>query len=228
MLTTIIITAYNEEATIRQVIEAVGELPLDKQIVVVENGSTDGTRALLRKLAGTHAIQVVYNDVNIGKGHGVRLGLRHAKGEIIAFQDADVELDPQDLVPLVRAVESGEADVAFGSRFLQQDQHFSLLYYYGNVFLSRVAGVLLGRRLSDVETCYKVFRRDLIAIEELESDRFDLDIEIAFKLLRGRPQLKYLELPIRFRPRNSQQGKKIKMRDGFQALSAMFKYRRPA
>jgi len=225
MLTSVIICAYNEGVTVEAAIKDVCALPIEKEVLVVENGSTDNTRAILEDLAGRLPFKIVCNDRNIGKGHGVRLGLRQAKGQIITFHDADNELDAKDLIPLVELIIKGETDVAFGSRFLQDKKHAYFLNLQANLLISRMASLALKRKISDVETCYKVFRRELLDLDKLTSTGFDLDIEISFRLLMGKPKVRYRELPIVFKPRKYDEGKKIRVTDGIIALYRTIMYR---
>ena len=155
-----------------------------------------------------------------GQGHGVRLGLQRASGDIIAFQDADLELDPQDLVPLVGLIVEGKADVAFGKRFGGHNRLRPNATVVANHCLSFLASLLLWRRVRDIETCYKVFKGELLSFDRLKSDRFEIDIEVAFSLL-SQPQVRYVEWPIRYQPRKYGEGKKIRIKDGVQAIWIM-------
>ncbi|EKD93859.1 MAG: glycosyl transferase family protein [uncultured bacterium] len=225
MLTSIIIPAYNEQETIFKAVEATRSINLEKEIIVVENGSTDRTSEILRGIQSAWPeIKVVFNPMNAGKGHGVRLGMKEAKGEIITFQDADLELDPCELIPLIDLIKSGKADVVFGSRFRKWNCFRFNRYFFGNIFLSAIAGLLLGRVMTDVETCYKVFRSDLIDKAHLRSTGFEIEIEVAFKLLARRRNVRYVEVPISYYPRSHRQGKKIRVGDGFLALGNMIRY----
>ncbi len=225
MLTSIIICAYNEEGTIKDIIERTNQIPIEKELIVVENGTLDKSRIIIDDLAKKLNFKVVYVDVNVGKGHGLRSGLKEAKGDIIAFQDADLELNPDEIVPLVEMIKNDQADVVFGSRFLDKKKtHIYRHYYYGNIFLTKVADLFLRRGITDIETCYKVFKRKLIDLNNLTSIRFEIEIELAFRLLKSKPLVRYKELPIQFTPRTTFEGKKIRWIDGLIALKKILQY----
>jgi len=222
-LLSVIIPVYNEQTTIAEVIQKVSavELPIEKEIIVVDDGSTDGTIDALRlskeKLSSTYTAPV-----NAGKGAAVRIGLSLAKGDIIVIQDADLELDPDELHRLIRPIMDGETSVVYGSRFLQPNS-VPPLRYIANYFLTRVTNLLFGTMLTDMETAYKVLTREVVSQLDLMANRFDIEPEITAQIaLRGH---KIVEVPISYRPRTSLEGKKIKWQDGVKALWTLVKYR---
>jgi glycosyltransferase involved in cell wall biosynthesis len=225
-LLSIIVPVYNEATTVRLVIDRLREvpLPLDREIIVVDDGSTDGTGEVLRALEGTDpALVIVRAAKNGGKGAAVRLGLTRARGTIIAIQDADLELDPAELAVLVQPVLDGRARVVYGSRFLNGRPDAPFATIAGNRFLTTVTNVLYGASLTDMETCYKILAADLARSLDLRSNSFDLEPEITGKLLRRGTRI--LELPIHFAPRSKAEGKKIRWRDGVTALGVLLRER---
>ena len=225
-LLTIVVPVYNEAQTVRQVIDRLLQipLPLPREIIVVNDGSTDGT---LQVLDGVPAVEdvlsIVHAAANGGKGSAVRIGLGHARGTIIAIQDADLELDPVQLGDLVGPILRDEAEVVYGSRFLAGRSSGPWLSAAANRALTALTNLLFGGRLTDMETCYKVMRSDVARSLQLESNRFDIEPEITAKLLRQRRRI--VELPVKFDSRSRASGKKIGWRDGVQAIAVLLKYR---
>jgi glycosyltransferase involved in cell wall biosynthesis len=219
----IVIPVYNEAATVGALIDRVRELDIDKELLVVNDGSTDGTREALRRFEGQPRITVHHSPVNLGKGASVRIGFSLAQGDIVTIQDADLELDPSEFLRLIEPIESGQADVVFGSRFLEPpppDQRGSFAFYAANRGLSMLASALFGQRLTDIETCYKLMRREVLTKLNLKAARFELEPEITAQLCkRG---FKILEMPIGYKPRSSAEGKKLSWRDGFGAVYKLF------
>jgi len=215
----IVIPVYNEAATVGALIDRVRELPVEKELLVVNDGSSDGTREALRRFEGQPGITVHHSPVNLGKGASVRIGFSLAQGDIVTIQDADLELDPSEFLKLMAPIERGEADVVFGSRFLQPPppgQRGNLAFYAANRGLSVFASVLFGQKLTDIETCYKLMRREVLEKLNLKAARFELEPEITAQLCkRG---FRILEMPIGYRPRTSAEGKKLSWRDGFGAV----------
>ena len=225
-LCSIIVPVYNEANTVRQVIERLLDisLPVAREVVVVDDGSTDGTRQVLDGLDGSvRELKVVYAPRNTGKGSAMRLGIQHATGSIIAIQDADLELDPAQLAGLIEPILRGQADVVYGSRFLAGRPAAPLLTIVANRVLTGVTNLLYGSSLTDMETCYKIMRADVANALQLESDRFDIEPEITAKVLRRGHRI--LELPVFFQPRPRSEGKKIRWWDGVRALIVLVKYR---
>ena len=219
---------YNERATIAEIVQRVlqadiGEL--EKELVIVDDGSTDGTRAILPELAGqAHEIRVILHEVNQGKGAAIRTGLQHVTGHFVVIQDADLEYDPREYRVLLQPILEGKADVVYGSRFLGAHRAFNYFHMLGNKFLTLITNVLYNTILTDMETCYKMFRADVFAGIKLRANRFDFEPEITAKILKRGYHL--YEVPISYNGRDIEEGKKISAwRDGLPALWALVKYR---
>ena len=228
MKASIIIPVFNEERTIGEVIDRViaADLgALDKEIVVADDGSTDQTCAIAEARARLHPewICVVRAPTNAGKGTAVRMGLARATGDIFVIQDADLELDPADLPLVLGPIVAGNSNVVYGSRFLQRVAYVPAATRLANGFLSLLTNLLFGSHLSDMETAYKAFRREALHGVVLESNGFEIEPEITAKFLRrGIP---IFEVPIRYAPRTTGQGKKIHWFDGLKAIWALVRYR---
>jgi glycosyltransferase involved in cell wall biosynthesis len=225
-LISIIVPVYNEARTVRQVIERLLQIPLPapREIIVVNDGSTDGTREVLDSIAPVDGVlSIVHASVNGGKGSALRIGFSRARGTIVAIQDADLELDPVQLASLVQPILDGDADVVYGSRFLNGRPPGPWLSVAANRGLTWFTNVLFRGRLTDMETCYKIMAAPVARSLELESNRFDIEPEITAKLLRQRRRI--VERPVKFDPRNRASGKKIGWRDGVHAIAVLLKYR---
>jgi glycosyltransferase involved in cell wall biosynthesis len=225
-LISIIVPVFNEAGTVRQVIDRLLEIPLPapREIIVVNDGSTDGTERVLNGIAPVAGmLSVVHAAANGGKGSAIRIGLEHARGTIIAIQDADLELDPVQLGKLVQPILDGEAEVVYGSRFLTKRPSGPWLSIAANRALTWMTNLLFGGRLTDMETCYKIMATPVARSLKLESNRFDIEPEITAKLLRQRRRI--VERPVTFDPRSRSSGKKIGWRDGFPAIAVLLKYR---
>jgi glycosyltransferase involved in cell wall biosynthesis len=222
----IVVPVCNERATIAAVVDRLLaiDLPVPREIIIVNDGSSDGTRAILDELAARHpALVILHTDVNCGKGHAVRQGFARAGGTIIAIQDADLELDPSQLATLVAPILRGESKVVYGSRFLDGRNAVPFLVGAANRVLTTLTNVLFGSRLTDMETCYKVMRTEVVRSLSLRMDRFEIEPEITTQLLlRGHT---IVELPISFSPRSRAQGKKIGWRDGVSAVATLIRLR---
>jgi glycosyltransferase involved in cell wall biosynthesis len=199
------------------------ELPAPREILVVNDGSTDGTREVLDRLTERPELRIIHAERNGGKGSAIRIGFAEATGTIVAIQDADLELDPAQLADLVKPILDRRTRVVYGSRFLAGRPDAPWLSIAANQTLTAVTNLLFGGRLTDMETCYKVMAADIARSLNLESNRFDIEPEITAKLLRAGHAI--LELPIRFEPRSRAQGKKIGWRDGVRAIQVLLKYR---
>ena len=224
-LISIVVPVYNEARTVASVIERLIaiELPAAREILVVNDGSTDGTREVLDRISQRPELRIIHAEKNGGKGSAIRIGFAKASGTIVAIQDADLELDPAQLAELVTPILEGRTRVVYGSRFLAGRPEAPWLSIAANQVLTGATNVLFGGRLTDMETCYKVMAADLAKSLNLESNRFDIEPEITAKLLRSGHSI--LELPIRFEPRSRAQGKKIGWRDGVRAIQVLLKYR---
>jgi glycosyltransferase involved in cell wall biosynthesis len=226
---TILIPVFNEARTIRELLEQVDAAPaagLAKELIIVDDGSTDGTRDVLERLTGLQSPhRVLFHAQNMGKGAALRTALTYATGDIILIQDADLEYDPAEYPELVAPILAGRADVVYGSRLRggKPVRDFSLLYLWGNKFVTLVSNLLYGAALTDMETCYKVFRADVIKNIRIRSNRFDFEPEITAKVLRR--GYKIVELPISYYGRSQAEGKKLHWTDGVAALWTLFKYR---
>jgi glycosyltransferase involved in cell wall biosynthesis len=226
-LLSIIVPVYNEHATIGAVIDRLLtiDLPLDREIIVVNDGSTDGTRDELDRIApGRACVSVVHLPANRGKGHALRVGLARTRGTITAIQDADLELDPAQLKDLVQPVLEGQADAVYGSRFLAPSFSVPLATRLGNKTLTWLTNRLYGQSLTDMETCYKIIRGDIARSLDLTADRFDIEPEITVALL-GRGH-RIVERPVTFSPRSRAAGKKMRWRDGIEAVRMLWKHRK--
>jgi glycosyltransferase involved in cell wall biosynthesis len=223
MRLSVIIPVYNEAATIQEILKQVRAVNLAREIIVVDDGSTDGTRDLLKPEESQPGTIVLYHARNQGKGAAVRTGFDHATGDILLIQDADLEYDPRDYPMLVRPIEEGRVKVVYGSRFLGPRKAMMFWHMLGNKFLTLLTNVLYNTILSDMETCYKVFRADVIKGIPLRSRRFEFEPEITAKVLKRRHRI--FEVPISYYGREYDEGKKISWRDGPKAAWTLIKYR---
>jgi glycosyltransferase involved in cell wall biosynthesis len=219
---TVVIPVYNEKKTIRLIVERVQTVPVEKEIIVVDDCSTDGTRDILPQLQG-EGIKVLYHERNMGKGAALRTGFHQATGDFVIVQDADLEYDPQEYPKLLEPILQGRADVVYGSRFSGQNRNMMSLHRFGNQFLTLVTNLLYGTSITDMETCYKLFRTPVVKSIKIECNRFNFEPEITAKILKRK--LRVVEIPISYSGRKPSEGKKITWRDGFAALWALFKYR---
>jgi glycosyltransferase involved in cell wall biosynthesis len=219
----VVIPAYNERDTIVEIIRRVQAVGIHSEVIVVDDFSTDGTRQILLELEREPDIRICLHGYNRGKGAALRTGFQHCRGDVVAIQDADLEYDPADLPMLVEAIERGEADVVYGSRFLDNArQDPSCVHRLGNWLLTAASNLTTGQWLSDMETCYKVFRREVLQQIDIEQDRFGFEPEITAKVSR----LGYgiMEMPIRYNGRGYGEGKKIGLRDAANAFWCIAKY----
>ena len=222
----IIVPVFNEIKTLEEVIERLQEVSmcgLEKEIIIVDDYSTDGTRELIKDYEGMY--KVFYHDYNQGKGAAIRTGLSHVTGDIMVIQDADLEYDPADYDDLIKLIIEGKADVVYGSRLSggKPSRSFMFTHLLGNKLLTFITNLLYNTTLTDMETCYKAFRTDFIKGIEIKSDRFDFEPEITAKVLKRHPRL--YELPISYYGREYSEGKKITWKDGIHAVIALIKYR---
>jgi glycosyltransferase involved in cell wall biosynthesis len=220
-----LIPAYNEAGTIASVIERVQALPFEKQLIVIDDGSTDDTPAILERLGAEHANLVVISQPNRGKGAALRAGIERIDGDVVVIQDADLEYDPDDIPALIAPILEGVADVVYGSRLMGGRPQRAHLYWHrlGNQFLSALAGVLYNTTLSDIETGYKAFRVEVLRSLELREDDFAIEPEITGRVCKQ--NLRVYELPISYYGRTYAEGKKITWRDGFKAVRVLVRVR---
>jgi glycosyltransferase involved in cell wall biosynthesis len=219
----IVIPVYNEERTIQTLLARVAAIPLPKEIIVVDDASTDGTRELLGQYEAAHDVHVIFKPQNEGKGAALRTGFRRVTGDVVVVQDADLEYDPRDILPLVKPIVSGHADVVYGSRYLgEQPQDASRFHRLGNRLLTGASNLLTGLALTDMETCYKAFRRDVLRGFEIEQNRFGFEPEFTAKIARRKWRVS--EVPIRYAARSYAEGKKIGLRDLVSTLWCIVRY----
>lgn len=223
MKLSVVIPVYNEKETIREIYEAVKAVGLEKEIILVDDFSSDGTRSILKELVD-ETTQVFFHDRNLGKGAALRTGFAHAKGDIVIIQDADLEYDPQQYPKLIQPIIDGKADVVYGSRFVTGDYRRVLFFWHmlGNRFLTLLSNVLTNLNLSDMETCYKVFRREVLEKITIEENRFGFEPEITAKI--AKLNIRIYEVGISYSGRTYNEGKKIGWKDGVSALRCIFKY----
>jgi glycosyltransferase involved in cell wall biosynthesis len=224
MKLSVLVPVYNERFTIGEVVSRVRALGGDLEIIIVDDGSTDGTRDVLRAEIEPMVAKVVYQDRNRGKGAAIRTGVQHATGDVTVIQDADLEYDPRDLRDLLRPIEENKADVVYGSRFASGKERRVLFFWHsiGNRFLTLLSNCFTNLNLTDMETCYKMFRTDLLRRIHLDQDRFGFEPEITAKIARLRCRI--YEVGISYSGRDYAEGKKIGWKDGLAAVWCIVKY----
>ena len=219
----VVIPVYNERDTIVEIVRQVQAVGLHHEIVIVDDYSLDGTREILLELEKQEGIRVFMHGYNRGKGAALRTAFTEIEGDVVIIQDADLEYDPTDYPKLLAPIENGETEVVYGSRFLENaHQDPSRLHRFGNWFLTTYSNWITGQRLTDMETCYKVFRREVIAEMQFEQNRFGFEPEITAKI--SRQGHKIVEVPITYKSRGYEEGKKIGIRDGLNAMWCIGRY----
>lgn len=221
---------YNESKTIKEILKRVKSVDIEKEIIIVDDNSTDGTREILEAINnqqsisdGKDKVKVLFHERNRGKGAAIRTGLKEVTGDVVIIQDADLEYDPQEYLILIRPLLDGKAEVVYGSRFLHLKRITLFWHYVANKLLNFLANVLYGVHLTDIETCYKMLKADIIKGIDIKSDRFNFEPEITAKILkRG---YKIYEVPISYTSRNYSEGKKIGWKDAFSAFWTLLRYR---
>ncbi|MBD5545430.1 MAG: glycosyltransferase family 2 protein [Lachnospiraceae bacterium] len=222
---TIVIPCYNERENIITIVEKILETPIpQKEIIVVDDMSTDGTREILEQKVKPLVSKIVYHQQNGGKGAALKTGFAHAAGDIVIIQDADLEYDPMEYETVIAPILKGEADVVYGSRFLASKAKGYMTNRVANKFLTKLSNLFTHLKLTDMETCYKAFKRDIIQAVDIEEKRFGFEPEITAKISRMNIRIK--EVPISYYPRTMEEGKKIGFKDGLRAIYCIWKYRK--
>jgi glycosyltransferase involved in cell wall biosynthesis len=222
MRLSVIIPVYNERETIEEIVKKVQEVDIEKEIIIIDGASTDGTTEIVKGLSGENIIKL-YQSQSIGKGSAVRWGIEVAKGDIIIIQDADLEYCPEDYHRLIEPIERGEADVVYGSRILGRNRFSYIRYLLGGLLLTALSNILYGAGITDEPTCYKAFKADVIKGLNLKCKRFEFCPEVTAKVRKAGFAIK--EVPIRYYPRRIEEGKKISWKDGIEAIWTLIKYR---
>ncbi len=225
MKLSIVIPCYNEKETIRTIVNAVNAAPVeDKEIIIVDDFSKDGTREILETEIKPLVSKIIYHEYNQGKGAALRTGFKHATGDVVVVQDADLEYDPQELPLLLEPIANGKADVVFGSRFMGGAPHRVVYFWHmiGNKFLTLLSNMFTNLNVTDMETCYKMFRTDIIKNIQIEENRFGFEPEITAKV--AKLDVRIFEVGISYYGRTYDEGKKIGWKDGFRAIYAILKY----
>ncbi len=221
---TALVPVYNESATVEEIIRRLEQIPVVRQIIAVDDASTDDSRAIMQRIASSGRITACYHTTNRGKGAALRSALALATEPYIAFQDADLEYDPQDFTAMARAIEEFDAPVVYGSRFMGAQRTGMLwTHYLGNRGLTMLFNLLFAQRLTDMETCYKIFRTDILRLIGIDHDRFDVDPELTAKVVRAGYRIH--EVPVSYAGRPYLAGKKIRPRDALTAATTLWRYR---
>jgi glycosyltransferase involved in cell wall biosynthesis len=224
MKLSVIIPVYNEIKTVEKILERVRAVPVDKELLIVDDFSTDGTRELLKRYENLPDVRIFYHPHNKGKGSAIRTAVQEVHGDIVVIQDADLEYSPEEYPKLIDPILRGTADVVYGSRFYGCHRVFMVWHYFANKLLTFLTNILYDTMLTDMETCYKVFRAEIIKSMNLRSKRFDIEPEITAKVLKNRKNRVY-EMPITYDGRDYSEGKKIGAKDALPAVWALIKYR---
>ncbi|MBU0579765.1 MAG: glycosyltransferase family 2 protein [Candidatus Margulisbacteria bacterium] len=225
MKLSVLIPVYDEKPTIEIILQKIRAVPVEKELIMVDDFSKDGSREILKEIESRNEpdLKILYHDKNQGKGAAIRTGLKEVTGDYVLIQDADLEYDPNDYLDLIQALQKNKADVVYGSRFLGVCKNMSLSHYFGNKLLTFMANLLYGTKLTDIETCYKLWKKDLIKSIDFKANRFEFEPEITSKMLKK--NIKIIEVPIHYDAREFDQGKKISWKDGFSSLWTLIKYR---
>lgn len=218
----VIMPVYNEKENILKVIDLIKKVPVNKEIIVVDDGSSDGTGEILHELADDK-VKVYRHPINIGKGAAIRLGMFYAKGDIVIIQDADLEYDPQDYIRLIEPIISGHAEVVYGKRQFSPDKKTHLRYYWGGQFVTKLANFLYGINITDEPCCYKVFKAEVLKQIKLHCIGFEFCPEVTAKI--AKKGIKIFEVSVSYNPRSMNEGKKIRWFDGLKAIYVLLKYK---
>jgi len=223
MKLSVIVPVYNEKPTLETLVKKVVAVKISREIILVDDGSTDGSRELVKKLSHQPNIRAIFHDRNQGKGMAIRTGITHATGDYVIIQDADLEYDPQDYFKLLKPIKEGKAEVVYGSRFTGEHRNMFFWHWIANQFLTLITNILYNTTLSDMETCYKVFPTRLLQSIKLNCRRFEFEPEVTAKILRQ--GIRIYEVPISYAGREYSEGKKIAWHDGLIALWILIRYR---
>ena len=222
-LLSVVMPCYNEKDTIEEIVRRVLAVPIRTELIIVDDGSKDGTRDILQRLGNDLPIKVIFQPANAGKGSALRRGFQEVTGDLVVIQDADLEYSPEEFPELIELICQGRADVVYGSRFLGRHRVFMFTHYAGNCLLTFVTNVLYNTMLSDMETCYKVMRTEVLRSMTLDSNGFGIEPELTAKIFKR--HYRVYEIPITYDGRGYEEGKKITWRDGLVALWVLLKYR---
>jgi len=224
MKLSILIPVFNEERTVRDILTLILGININKELIIVDDCSYDKTRDILKEyFSDNPQIKIIYHQKNLGKGEAIRTALEAATGDICIVQDADLEYSPNDYPKLMQPLEQGDCDAVYGSRFLLSRKSTALWHFLVNKFLTVLGNILFGCRLTDMETCYKMIKTDIFRKLNIESQRFEIDVEITAKLVKN--GYKICEVPVSYKGRSYHEGKKITWRDGISSVIALFKYK---
>ena len=222
-LLSVVMPCYNEKDTIEEIVRRVLAVNIRTELIIVDDGSKDGTRDILQRLGNDLPIKVIFQPANAGKGSALRRGFQEVTGDLVVIQDADLEYSPEEFPDLIELICQGRADVVYGSRFLGRHRVFMFTHYAGNCLLTFVTNVLYNTMLSDMETCYKVMRTEVLRSMTLDSNGFGIEPELTAKIFKR--HYRVYEIPITYDGRGYEEGKKITWRDGLVALWVLLKYR---
>lgn len=223
MQLSVIIPCFNEAPTVEKIVQKVLDVPVDKEIIVVDDGSTDGSSEIIRAMEAKYPVRALFHPKNRGKGAAIRTGLKHATGKYTIIQDADLETNPMNYLQLLEKIQGSGKPVIYGSRMLKKNKIYNLKYYLGGRLVTFFANLWCNQRLTDQPTCYKMLETDLFKQLQIESNRFEVCSEITAKLsLR---KIRIDEVPMDYYPRDKAQGKKLGWKDGIKAIVTLFQYR---
>ena len=224
MKLSVVMPVYNESKTIREIIKNVIGVDLDKELIIVDDYSTDGTRDILKSMDGNNNIHICYHEKNMGKGAALRTGFKNVTGDIVIIQDADLEYNPKEYHRLIKPILDGKADVVYGSRFITTEERRILFFWHslGNSFLTLLSNMATNLNLSDMETCYKIFKVNVVKNIQIEEDRFGFEPEITAKIAKRKYRI--YEVGISYSGRDYSEGKKIGWKDGVRAVWCIIKY----
>lgn len=224
MKLSIIIPVYNEKRTIGRMIEKVKNIPIEKEMIIVDDGSTDGSREIIEKYKDEEDIKIVLKEKNEGKGSAIRKGMKYVNGDIVVIQDADMEYEPMNILKMVKVMEKNRnINALYGSRFLNKKNKFIFVSFLANRFITFLINILYFEKLTDIETCYKMIKSDIFCSLPLKTNGFEIEVEITINLLKR--NIKIVEYPIDYTARRTFQGKKIKWKDGITTLFYILKSR---